>query len=253
MNLRRVILAGATAVAMIAAATLAVVAAGGGFGQAPGHYNFSDTNAFTFGTDSTGLETLNLSVDTGTFLFKPKGGGGFVRQEGMTVLSIDVELQTDPTLPGTSVANGCFIINSPNEFVVSTDLQTATLNATLNPSDSCFFGPLVLVLGATPVKEAGSGGGGNFGFSYPLNVAVTWTGTGAATSSTDQGTTTCQSFHAITHNTNVSASSASVSISLSGFENISTGIFGSVNIDQQSMQVTGTGVITPACGGPIGG
>ena len=252
MKLRRVILACATAVALISAATLAVVAAGGGFGQAPGHYNFSDTNAFTFGIDSTRQETLNLSVDTGTFLFKPKGGGGFQRQAGMTILSIDVEMQTDPTLPGTSVANGCFIISSPNQFVVSTDLQTATLNATLNPSDSCFFGPLVLVRGATPVKEGG-GGGGNFGFSYPLNVAVTWTGTGAATSSTDQGTTMCQSFHAITHTTNLSASSANVSISVAGFENISSGIFGSVNINEQSMQVTGTGVITPACGGPIGG
>lgn len=251
MKLRRVILAGAAAVALISAATLAVVAAGGGFGEAPGHYSFSDTNAFTFATDPTGLETLNLSVDEGTFMFRPKAGGGFQRQ-AMTVLSIDVELQTDPTQPPTSIANGCFVLSSPTEFVVSTDLQTATLNATLNASDSCFVGPLISVIGATPVKDAG-GGGGNFGFSYPLTVSVVWTGTGAATSSTNQGTTTCQSFHAITHNTNLSSSSSSVSISVSGFGQISTGTFGSVNVSQQFMQVTGTGIITPACGGPVGG
>lgn len=247
---RRVILALATAVALISAATVAVVAAGGGFGQAPGQYAFTDANAFTFALDSTGTEMINLSVDHGTFLFKPKGGGGFQRQV-MTILSIDVESQPDPTQPPTAVAQGCFFISAPNVFTINSDLQTAIVIAALNPSDSCFFGPLVPVTGSVPGKDAG--GGGNFGFSYPLNVSVTWTGTGAATASTSQGTTSCQSFHAVTHFTSQSVGSSSVSISVSGFSEFTSGLFGSVNTSNQLLQVTGTGVITPACGGPVGG
>lgn len=251
-RVRRVILAGGTIVALIAAAAVSAVAAGGGFGQTPGQFTFADTNAFVNSFDPSGGASFFLSVDRGTFLFKPKGGGGFQRQD-MTVLSTSIETQPDPTQPPVLVAIGCFLLTPANStFSVSSDLQHATLNATLNPIDSCPFGPLVPVLGNTPIKAAG-GGGGNFGFTYPLVISVTWTGTGAATESTDQGITTCQTLHALSHTDTLNAGSATVAVSISGFSSLGgPQVFGNVAVTHQVLQVTGSGIITPACGGSPG-
>ncbi|HKV89224.1 MAG TPA: hypothetical protein VJT78_14610 [Candidatus Dormibacteraeota bacterium] len=51
----------------------------------------------------------------------------------------------------------------PSQFVVSSDLQSASINLTLNASDAC--GGLVVPLsGSAPINFAGGGGGGgNFG------------------------------------------------------------------------------------------
>lgn len=248
---RRVILACATSVAFIAGATIAAVAAGGGFGQAPGQYSFSDTSAFVNATNPVDQSNLFLSVDRGTFLFKPKGGGGFQRQQ-QTVLNITIQAPgSDPTQPPTLVALGCFIVN-PTAFVVSGDLQSASLKVTVNAADSCFV-PMIPVLGSVPVKDAGSGGG-NFGFTYPLTVSAAWTGTGATSISTSQGRFVCQTFTSISHTTQDSALSSSVAVTVSGFSGYSNPLsFGNVNQINQTMQVTGSGIITPACGGPVGG
>lgn len=245
---RRFIVAGATAVSLLAAATVAGVAAGGGFGQAPGQYSFSDTTAFVLSPNQADGSLVNLTVDRGRFLFKPKGGGGFHAQNS-TILNVAVFGPPDASGASVPIAEGCFTLQ-PSQFVVGSNLQSASIDVSLAESDSC-SGAFIPLTGSVPTKDAGGGGGGgNFGFAYPLDVAVTWTGTGAVSSSTDQGRFTCQTFQAISHNTNLSALSSSVAISISGFPQFTgANAFGNVNATTNLMQVTGSGVLTKACGG----
>ena len=75
---RRVTLSIAAAVSMVAALTVATVVAAGGFGQAPGHYNISDTFANVSFFNPVDESNQNVSVDRSLFRFIPKGGGGMV-------------------------------------------------------------------------------------------------------------------------------------------------------------------------------
>jgi hypothetical protein len=245
LRMRRVILAGATTVAFLAAATVAGVAAGGGFGQAPGTYTFNDTSAFVVTFNPNDQSNLNVNVDHGRFLFRPRAGGALQTQE-MTILSLVIFGPPDASGNSFPIAQGCFILQ-PSQFVVSSDLQSTSINVSLQPSDSC-FSPLIPVLGSVPIKAAGGGGGGNFGFSYPLAISVTWTGTGAVSTSTDQGRASCETFNAITHTTSRNARSASIALSIPQFPGYPTdNAFGNVSVTTQVQQVTGSGIISPNC------
>jgi hypothetical protein len=242
---RRVTLSLATAVSMLAVLTVASVGAAGGFGQAPGHYNFSDTSANVSFFNPVDQSNENVSVDRSLFRFIPKGGGGIVTQNE-TVLSVNVFVPnpTDPTLPPILSAVGCFFIPA-SDFVVSSDLQHASLKAKVNESDSC-PGFLVPVLGSAPAKAGGGGGGG---FTFPLTVTASWTGTGLVGDQSDQGLFTCGTFRSITQTDSKSAFSSAVSATISGFGSISSGpdTFGSVNVSQQQLQVTGSGILPAGC------
>lgn len=241
---RRVTLSIAAAVSMLAALTVATVGAAGGFGQAPGHYNFSDTSASVSFFNPVDQSSQNVSVDRSLFRFLPKGGGGMVTQNE-TVLSVDVFVPdpTDPTLPPILSAFGCFFIPA-SDFVVSSDLQHASLNATVNESDFCPVS-LVPVLGSAPAK----GGGGGGGFTFPLTVTASWTGTGLVGNQSDQGVFSCGTFRAITHTASQTAYSSAVSATISGFGPISSGpdTFASVNVNSEQLQVTGSGILPGGC------
>ena len=140
---------------------------------------------------------------------------------------------------------GCFVIPD-SDLVVSTTLNTATLNATVNATDECdqFIAPI----GAGPAK---GGGGGGTGFTYPLTVSGTWTGTGVTSKSSDQGTFTCAGFVASTHNDYRSQVSSSVTVSISGVGTFSGGpyAFGNVAVGTNTYIVAGSGILPTACGG----
>lgn len=243
---RRVTLSIATAVSMLAALTVATVGAAGGFGQAPGHYNISDTSANVSTYNPVDGSNENVSVDRSLFRFIPKGGGGIVTQN-MTVLSVNVFVPdpTNPTGPPIFSAFGCFFIPD-SDFVVSSDLQRASLNATVNASDSC-PGFLTPVLGGAGKPGPGPGPGG--GFTFPLTVTGNWTGTGLVAHQRDQGTFTCGTFMALTHTDSQSAFSSAVNASISGFGSIISGpdTFASVNMNSEQLQVTGSGILPAGC------
>jgi hypothetical protein len=246
--LRRVTRCAAVVVSVIAGLTVASVGAAGGFGQAPGHYNFGDINASVQFYNPTDQSSVNVSVDRSMFTSRLKGGGGQPATT-MTILSIVVfGPNPDPTQPPLVSAAGCFVIPAA-DFVISSDVQHASVNATVNLSDSC--SPfLIPVLGSAPINFAGSGGG----FAFPLTVTASWTGTGLVGAQEDQGRFTCGTFATGTHSRTQSALSSTINATISGLGSFSSGAnsFGNVFVSDVQLQVTGSGILPAACGGGKG-
>ena len=251
--IRRVTLSVGISVYVVAAVTIASVGAAGGFGSGAGTSTFHDTSAFANFFDPVTQANLNLSVDNGTFMFRPRGGGG-VQTQMMTVLSVDFFLPdpTNPTGPPLVVESGCFVIPA-GDFVVSSSLQSASLNATVDETNLC-PGFLVPVTGATPDPKGG-GGGGPTGFTFPLTVSASWTGTGELQISENQGTFRCDSFISIMHNRGQSALSAQLSATVSGIGSFSgpPPAFGDVSMNTSTFTTAGTGILPAGCGGGKGG
>jgi len=249
-RLRRATLSIGTAVSLLAALTVASVGAQGGFGQEPGHFTFDDVSSTASFFNPVDQSNASVSVDRSLFMFRPKAGGATTTQNE-TVLSVSVFVPdpVDPEGPPLVAAFGCFVIPD-SDFVVSSDLQHASLNATVNESDSC-PGFLVPVLGDEPAKGGGGGGGG---FAFPLTVTASWTGTGLVGTSDSQGRFACGSFSSSTHVQSRSALSSAVSASISGFGAFSgPEAFGAVNVANIDMQVMGSGILPAGCGGGKGG
>ena len=248
--IRRLTLSVGVAVSFAATLAIASVGAAGGFGQGPGRFTFHDLNANVSMFNPADSSSVSVSVDRSLFNFRPTGGGG-LQTANMTVLSVSVFVP-NPANPNNPLVSdfGCFIIPA-SDFVVSADLQTATLNATVDPSNFC-PGFLTPVTGAAPLKGGGGGGGG---FTFPLTVTVTWTGTGVVGTQTDEGTFTCETFHAITHDLSNSALSSSVKGAIVGLVTFTGGpfLFGSVTDREHVLDVTGSGILPAGCGGGKGG
>ncbi len=240
--IRRVTLSVAAAVAMLAALTVASVGAAGGFGQAPGRYTFNDTTATASFFNPIDQSNQNVSVDRSLFRFKPKSGGGTTVQN-MTILSVDIFVPSpDPTQPPLTAASGCFVIPD-SDFVVSGDLQNASLRATVNATDAC-PAALTPVLGAAPAKSGGGGGGG--GFTFPLTVTGSWTGTGLVGVTADEGSFRCGGFASTTNSRSQSALSSAISATIGAFS-IGAQAFGTVTVSKVQMQVTGSGILPAGC------
>jgi hypothetical protein len=235
-------------VSLIAAATVITVSATGGFGSAPGRFTFTDKSANASFFNPVDNSSESIFVDHSLSTVRPPGQPGFVPQE-MTTLSIFIDVpDVDPSQPPVLAASGCFVIPD-SAFVVSRDLGSATLNATVNESDTCPF--FSVPFGNPGAAAAGPGGGG---FTFPLIVTGSWTGTGVTAMSDDQGTFRCAGFVSTTHNQTRSQFSAAVTVSISGFGTFTgpPNSFGGVSVSNQTFDVVGTGVISPACGGKGG-
>ena len=246
--LRRVTLSVAIAVSVMASLTIAALGAVGGFGQAPGHYSFNDTSASVQFYNPADGSSVSVSVDRSMFMSKLNGGGGQPATT-MTVLSIFVfGPNPDPTQPPVISASGCFTIPAA-DFVVSSDLQHASVDATVNLNDSC--SPfLVPVLGSAPLNLAEKGGG----LTFPLTVTASWSGTGLVGVQEDQGRFTCGTFATGTHTKTRTALSSTITATISGFGSFSTdrNSFGNVFVSDVQLQVTGSGILPLACGGAKG-
>jgi hypothetical protein len=245
--IRRLALSVGVVVSLVATLAIASVGAAGGFGQGPGHFNIDDTNASISFFDPTTNLNGNVSADRTMFFFRPKGGGA-PQLRNATVLSVFVSIPSvDPTVPPT-IASACFFIPDSG-FVVSADLQHASLDATVNETDFC-KGLLQPALGAAGSKDAGSGGGG-FGFTFPLHVTASWTGTGLVGVQKSEGRFTCGGFASNTHSTNQNALSSASTTTISGFGTFggTPFTFANVFVNHTVMDVHGTGIIPAGCAG----
>jgi len=247
--LRRFSLSLGVAVALVSCVAVASVAAAGGFGSGAGRFTFTDTSAFASYFNPNDQSSTNISVDRSLYMTRARAGGPTSTQQ-MTVLSLSVYVPdpTDPSLPPVFAADGCFVIPDA-DFTVSRDVQSASLDATVDESNIC-PGFIVPINGAEPAKGGGGGGGG---FTFPLTVTASWTGSGATGVQDDQGSFRCLSFVSSTHDHSVSAFSASITASIVGVSSFSggaaDGVFGAASSSTYTDIVGGTGVISPACGG----
>ena len=252
--IRRVTLSVGIAVCVGASISIASVGAAGGFGSGAGTTTFYDTNGFVNFFDPVSQASLNVSVDTGTFMFRPRGGGG-VQTQVMTVMSLSYFLPdlSNPDGPPLVSDSGCFVIPG-SDFVVASGLQSASLNATVDESNLC-PGFLIPLTGAV-ADGKGGGGGGSTGFTFPLTVSASWTGTGELQSSENQGSFRCDTFVALMHSHSQSALSALVSATVSGigtFSGASPLAFGNVSMSTNTFMVAGNGILSAGCGGGTGG
>lgn len=250
--LRRLTLSAGMAVSIVATLTIASVGAAGGFGQGGGKFTFTDTSAFANFFNPSDGSSLNVSVDHGTFMFRPRGGGPF-QTSVMTALNVSF-FKPDPNNPNGPplVAESFCRVIPDSSFVVSNDLQTATLNA-VDQMTGCFASQ-VAITGAVP-DAGGAGGGGGGGPEPPVTVIASWTGTGLVGISANQGTFSCGGFVSTTHNHNQSALSSFVTVTISGLGTFSGGpfAFGNVQVNTNTQIVAGSGILPAGCGGGKGG
>lgn len=254
--MRRAALSLGIAASVAATLTIATVGAAGGFGAGAGTFTFSDTSAFVSTFNPADQSSIDLNVDTTTFIVRQRPAGE-PQTQTMTMLSITQFIfNPDPTMPPT-VNSTCLAIPS-SDFTVGPDLQTATLTV-VNESTPCGFFKVPVSGAAIDVK--GGGGGGGSTIPLPISATVTWTGNGALGVSANNGTFRCQTFVAITHDHGQQALSASVAGSITAggtsFASFSggrsSGVFGTVAMNTSVQDVAGQGILPEACGGKGGG
>jgi len=174
----------AVGAAIVCAITSSVALAQGFLG--PGHSSteFADASASWF-PDANNPYFVDLTVSRSTFVFRPteNSGGTPIIQRG-TMLIIFVE--------GASFfGSDCFMIPD-TDFVVSTDVQSAALNATVNANNRCQgFGQSLQDI------AAGKPGGGPppvVGFQFPLTVSASWSGNGATVAIVSDARESCAGF-----------------------------------------------------------
>ena len=242
---RRVALSLGVAVSVIATMAIVSVGAAGGFGSSGGRFAFNDLGANASYFNPNDGSSLNLSVDRQLFLFRPRAGGPLQGPQLMTVVSANYFVPNpDPTQPPL-VSDSVFAVVPDGDFVVSSDLQTATLNTTID------VGNCEEVIPADGAQPAKGGGGCGTGFTFPLTITATWTGTGVVGLQVSNGTSTCGGFTSTTHDQGRSAFSANVTATIGsfGFSGGTPFVFGSVNSNQNTFIVAGKGILPPACGG----
>jgi hypothetical protein len=192
MNLRLLPVVGLAGFFSIA---LAGSVAADGWPPAPGNYRLTDIVA---GADLSGPPTTvcfpekgcgpgpsdfaYVTVDRGLHTFTPRGNAPLVQQNG-TMLNLFLI-----SASGAS-AGGCWII-SDSDFVVASDLSTASLSTTVPAQSNCPGTPLAV--SATNLVTAKGGGGGGGG--SPITLNVRWTSKGVVAHARDDGMFTCGSF-----------------------------------------------------------
>ena len=245
--MRRLVLSVGVGVSLAATLTVASVGAAGGFGSGAGRFVFNDLGANASYFNLVDQSSTNISVDRQLFYFRPRAGGPLQGPQLMTVLSVNRFIpNADPTQPPL-INQSLFAVIPDSDFVVSSDLQAASVNATVDIG-SC--GEVIPLTGAQPAK---GGGGCSTGFVGPtVTVSATWTGTGVIGTQDDNGISKCDGFVATTHNHSDSAFAANVTATVSEVGTFSGGapsVFGSVSKSQFVNVVSGSGIISPACGG----
>lgn len=246
---RRLSLSLGVAVSVLATLAVASVGAAGGFGSGGGRFVFNDLNANASYFNPGDGSNTNISVDRGMFFFRPRAGGPLQGPQVMTVLSLNFFVpNADPTQPPLTEQSLSAIIPD-GDFVVSSDLRSASVNTTVDAGSCAEVVPLNGVLPAKGVGGCGTG------FTGEITVSVTWTGTGVVGTQDDQGISKCEGFVSSTHNTTSSEFSANVTANVTELPAFSGGapfVFGSVSKSQFVDIVAGSGIISPACGGKGG-
>jgi hypothetical protein len=209
-----------TAVSFITGATLIAASMGspaaapggkGGCGIGAGQCTITQLDAFGFWFigDPTNPEQVSIDPTRSTFVMRSRGGPAVI-----TPLQTVVNVSIFSAVTGTGTG-ACFVIPD-SQFVVSSDLQHATLNASLTAGELCSgaMTPQMGTLQAAPIGGSGGPQGGSL--TLPLTVNVTWTGPGLAFKSTSISTQTCGGFTSTFH-TQGSSSQANANGNSLGF------------------------------------
>ncbi|HEX2646851.1 MAG TPA: hypothetical protein VHO95_06460 [Candidatus Dormibacteraeota bacterium] len=235
MFLRRLLLV----FSIVLCGLLALAAAGNAAGfLGPGKYTFHSTSADAFfGMGKKGgppSPSFMVSVSQGLNSFKPTDPPG-------DRIVIDNTMVFVSEFDGKGSGGfGCFIVPD-NNFVVGSDLQSASLHTILTADEACpGFG--------TPVGGKGGGfPGGNGGLVLPMQVDVTWTATSAVTTYKQTFNLQCLDFNEDGNSTNMSTGAAATgSISALGTQQFSSESAG-VNATDGMLDVRGE--LAPPCGG----
>lgn len=254
--MRRAALSLGVAASVAATLTIATVGAAGGFGEGAGTFTFTATSAFVSTFDPLTGSSIDLNVDSTTFIVRQRPAGEPVTQT-MTTLFINQFIPgPNPMTPPTF--NSVCLVIPDRDFTVGPDLQTAMLNV-VDASTPCGFFKVPVSGAVMDAKAAGPGGGSTI--PLPLSASVTWTGNGVVAVSQNNGTFRCLTFVAITHDHGQQALSASVDGSITSAGSVlasfnggrSSGVFGAVNMNTSILDVAGQGILPEACGGKGGG
>jgi hypothetical protein len=181
--IRRLVLVFSIVVCGSLALATAAFSAGGGFG--PGQTIFSNTNANAFFGGGKGgpPEGFFVYVNQGLNSFEPEDGG-------VTTVTRNTIVQLTVYTAG-GVGGGCYVIPDA-DFVVSRNVQSATLNTTLTTANMC-KGKGAPAIGGAGVAPLAGGGILPPPTVLPPSITlnVTWTGNGATTTERTQSTLTC--------------------------------------------------------------
>ena len=160
---------------------------GGGCGPGPIKCNSDQLDASAFWQSEDLTSFVSFSANRGSFVVRPRGGPAIVTPpETMVFVSF-----ATPTIAGSN----CFVVPD-SAFVISRDIQSASLHVTLTGDMQCFgfATPLFQDIGAIPAAGGGGGSGGDI--PLPLGVDVTWKGPGLPFAFTTTSSEHCGGFTA---------------------------------------------------------
>jgi hypothetical protein len=239
-----------TAVSFIAGATLiaasintAAPGGKGGCGIGAGQCTITQLDAFASWFNPTAPQVVSIDAIRSTFVMRARGGPAVI-----TPFQTIVNVSIFSTATGTGTA-ACFVIPD-SQFVVSSDLQHASLNATLTAAEMCggAMTPLLGTLQAAPLSGKGGPPPGP-NLALPQTVNVIWTGPGLAFHSTSTSTQTCGGFTSIFH-TQGSSSQANANGSTLALDDGSSIVLGSTpgaGVDDFNTLITSNGFPGPQC------
>jgi len=237
-------IAGATIIAASINSPAAAPGGKGGCGIGSGQCTITQLDAFAFWFTGDPISGQQVSIDPmrSTFVMRPRGGPAVVTPL-QTIVNVSI-------FSGTGAGTGaCFVIPD-SQFVVSSDLQHATLTATLTAGEMC-GGAMTPQLGTLQAAPSdGKGGPPPPGsLALPLTVNVTWTGPGAAFHMTSNSTQTCAGFTSSFH-TQGSSSQANANGNTLVFgdgSRLALGSTLSAGVDDFKTSITSNGFPGPMC------
>jgi hypothetical protein len=208
----------------------------------PGHFStdFADATSMWF-PDANSPYFAQVSVNRNTFVFRPtQNSGGTSIMQHSTVLQVQLK---GPAAGGSD----CFIIPD-SDFVVGSDVQSASVNATVNAIDRCpgFAEPLA---GLAAGKAGGGGPPPAGGIQFPLTVSANWSGNGATSISTSSDRSSCGGLSIENHTSTSSArATATGSLSMPGLA-IAPSPSERATVDQGTVVSNVQGSPSPLCVG----
>lgn len=236
--------AGATMIAASINSPAAASGGKGGCGVGSGQCTITQLDAFATWFIGDPITGQQVSIDPIRSTFVMRSHGGPVVTPFQTMVSVSIFSSA------TGIGTGsCFVIPD-SQFVVSSDLQQASLNATLTADEMC-GGPMTPQLGTLQAAPFAGGGGPppGGGLALPLTLNVTWTGPGAAFKNISNSTQTCAGFTSTFH-TDGSSSQSNANGNTLVFGDGSTLALGSTlsaGVDNYRSMIMSNGVPGPKC------
>lgn len=233
MLVRRLVLVFSIVVCGLLALAVGVLGAGGG-GLAPGSYTFTSKSASAFfgGKGPIAQPTFSLFVNQGLNSFEDDQGTATVAQNTIVIFTM--------FSPDGTGGTGCFVIN-PSDFVVSDNLQQASLHTTLSTPCQGIGKPVGPIQAG--VIPPGSKGGG---LPPSIRVDVTWTGANVVANTQDQFSFTCLDQQEEGSNSFRNSLGGSASGTIAGVSGLST-LSAGVSDQNGTLEIQGS--ITPPCFG----